>query len=367
MATTYVEPGTAFRDRDILYNDNSLTNLAKTNANYHLLGTDANGEYYANASEHLYAGNAHASNTLLIQQFMLRSVADNYLTIKNKETGEIAVQDSLYDIVYGQENGVYPLFKSIISTQSLWGSGILCHRAFAAVPLYNTSNGEPIPSGDYDLEFHYLLKGTNTWVSTSYTLHIISDDPSIESVEVKEDSVRFNLSANELASVKLGNSFYSMSTEEIEGNFIELDKDVIENELETNYNYVSESGRLFIELSNIAYGKTGITIKFGENKDGSINFSKYIVAEHYSFGLDNDFEELESTLRFVKYDSVTISETDISVDAYVRILRSESKKPSGGSGCKGSITATSIILSALAGMLATALILSKKRKLGGKE
>ena len=59
---------------------------------------------------------------------------------------------------------------------------------------------------------------------------------------------------------------------------------------------------------------------------------------------------------------------DYEVDAYVRVKR-DSDKPiaPATSGCGGNVATTSIVLSSLAGLLAIAIILSKKRKLGGKE
>ena len=370
MATTYIEPGKSFNEDDILRNDESLSHMAKVDSSYHLLGTDADGNYYTNPSEHLYVGNAHSSNTLLVQQFVLRSVDDNYFTITNKESGEVVLQDVLEDMLFGERYNRYPLYKSHVDENYL-GGGYVAHRAFAAIPLYDQTTGLMFEAGDYEITFNYLLAGTYHWVSKSYTLHVCSDDPTISSVEVKQDSVKFNISEQYLTSVKVGSSYYQMSEAEIEGNYIELDRDTIEYQLSKNFNEVYGSGRLFIELQNRAYGRTGIIVRFGENKDGSLNLNKYTLVEHYSFALNNDFEDLGTSVHYVTYDSKTYTVKDYSVDNYVRVKRDSDKKPSGGggssSGCGGNIVTTSVTLSALAAVLAIALIISKKRKFGGKE
>lgn len=363
-ATTYIEPGKSFNENDIQSNDDSLTHLAKVDNSYHLLGTDANGNYYENPEDNLYVGDPHHSNTMLIQQFVLRSVDDNYFTIKNKETDEIVLTDVLQDILFGERYNRYPLYKSHVDDNYL-GSGYVAHRAFAVIPLYDPNTGISFPEGDYEITFNYLLAATGTWISKTYTLHILSEEPSIKNVQVNEDSVRFELNASELSSVKLGSSFYSMSQEEIEGNYIELDKETIELELENNFNEVYGSGRLYIELNNKAYGRTGIVIRFAEERSG-INFNKYTIIEHYAFTLANDFQDLGSTIEFVLYDSINYSNKIIDVDAFVRVKRSTDNK--GGNsgtqskGCGGSVIATSALLSTFAGMMVLAVILIKKKK-----
>ena len=365
MATTYVEPGKSFKKSDILQNDESLTHLAQSDANYHLLGTDSEGKYYSDPANNLYAGNPHSSNTLLVQQFVLRSVDDNYFTITNKASGKVYIQDVLEDMIFGERYGRYPLYKSHVDENYL--SPYVGHRAFAAIPLYDSKTGGSLPDGDYEIKFNYKLVATGTWVSLSYTLHLCSSEPTISSVQVLQDSVRFNVSEKYLTNVKIGQSYYQMSEEELKGNYIELTKEDIELELENNFNEVYGSGRLFIELQNKAYGSTGIIVRFVE-KDGEIDFSKYTIVEHYTFTLSNDFEDLGTSIHYVTYDSKTYNIKDYEVDVYVRVKR-YSDKPSGTStgGCGGNVATTSIVLSSLAGLLAIAIILSKKRKLGGKE
>ena len=367
-ATTYVEPGKSYNEEQILQNDESLTHLAATSKNYHLLGTDTDGKYYDNPSQNLYVGNPHASNTMLIQQFVLRSVDDNYFTIKNKATGKVVYKDVLKDMLFGDRYGRYPLYKSHVDENYL-GGGYVCHRAFAVVPLYNLDTGESFPSGDYEIKFNYLLAGTQKWVSKSYTLHVVADEPLITSITNKKDSVRFNFSEKYLDKVKVGTNYYELSNAEKSGKYIELSHDEIEEALEENFNEVYGSGRLFIELSNKAYGKVGAVIRFGEDEEG-IDFSDYTMVQHHEFTLGYDFEDLGTSVIYVIYDSVTWTISEVTVDEYVRVRRSTDPKPASGSsnGCGGNIATTSALLATLAGALAIILIIAKKRKLkGGKE
>ena len=366
-ATTFVEPGKHYDEDSILQNDESLTHLAKQNKEtYHLLGTDTTGEYYQNPEEHLYVGNPHSSNTMLIQQFVLRSVDDNYFTLKNKKTGKVVVKDVMEDMIFGERYGRYPLYKSHVDENYM--NPYVGHRAFAVVPLYDTKTGQSFPAGDYEMTFNYLLVATGKWITKSYTIHICSDEPTIKSVRSSEDSIRFNISEKYLDKVKVGKRYYEMSEEELAGNYIELTREEVEYELATNFNEVYGSGRLYIELSNRAYGRTGIIVRFDIKDDGELDLKKYVIAEHYTFNLSNDFEDLGTSLSFVTYNARTYQVEDYAVDAYVRVKRYNDKKASiAKTGCGGNIVTTSVVLSSLAGILALALIVGKKRKIGGKE
>jgi hypothetical protein len=367
-ATTYVEPGKEFNSDNILSNDQSLTNLADPNnkqRTFNLLGTDLNGNYYENAKDNLYVGNPIKSNTMIIQQFMLRSVDDNYYTIKNKATGKVVSKDVLEDMLFGEEGGKYPLYKSHVDGGYLSG-GYIAHRAWGVIPLYDSVTGAPFDAGDYEITFNYLLSGTKKWISKSYTLHVASIEPSISSVSVLENSVRFYYQDKDIVSITVGQQIYQQSDAEINGRYIELSKERIEFEIQTNWNRSWFSGRLYIELRNKAYGRTGIIVRFNENDDGELIYSQYSYVEHYSFIYSNDFEDLGNVVNYVTVDGSAV--TPISVDDYVRIKRYDDPVPATGGGCGGNISTTSILLASLAGALAIIIAIAKsRRKSGGKE
>lgn len=366
-ATTYVEPGKEWNNEKLIYNDESLTHYAEPeNSAYHLLGTDNNKKYYDNAIDNLYVGNAHKSNTMLVQQFVLRSVDDNYFTIKNKATGQIVLRDALRDILFGSRYDRYPLYKSHVDENYL-GSGVISHRAYAEIPLYDPATGISFPSGDYEVTFNYLLAGTQTWITKNYTIHLDSEDPTISNVQVSDNAVRFSINEPNLTQVKVGSTLYQMSEAEKAGSYIEISKADIEEHLEDNYNREYDSGRLYIELLDKAYGRTGAIVRFAQKSDDSYDFTNYVIAEHYSFTIDNDFEDLGASLKYVTYNRVTRQNTPFSVDQFARIKRSGSNIIASA-GCGGNIATTSTLLASLAGAFVILVITAKKRKLlGGKE
>ncbi len=371
-ATTYVEPGKSFDDSSIQANDESLTHLAKINKSFHLVGTDSDGNFVPDTKNNIYVGNAHSSNTMIIQQYVMRSVDDNYFTIKNKDSGEIVLKDAMEDMLFGERYARYPLYKSHVDDSYL-GSGYIAHRAFAVIPLYDSKTGVSFPSGEYEITFNYLLAGTGTWVNKTYSFHIDSDDPTLGKITVNGDKVRINVNENNLVTAYVGNNIYDVLSDK-NGQYIELTKDQIYEELnDNNFNEYYGSGRLYIELLDKAYGRTGALIRFketGTDKSGfpTVDFSNYTIVEHYSFTLANDFQDLGKRVVFVTYDSSEFTVTEISVDAFVRVKRSSDYAPASTGGCGGNIATTSILLASLAGALAILVAFARKRKAeGGKE
>jgi hypothetical protein len=181
------------------------------------------------------------------------------------------------------------------------------------------------------------------------------------------ESVRFYYNDPNVVSVTVGKQIYEQSEAEINGRYIELSKDRIDEELRTNWNKSWLSGRLFMELKNKAYGRTGILVRFEENDDGDPIYSEYTIAEHYSFIYSNDFEDLGNGIACYSVSGSSV--TPFDVDDYVRVKRYNDPIPaSGGGGCGGNVSTTSILLASLAGALAILIAFAKKRrKLGGKE
>ena len=178
--------------------------------------------------------------------------------------------------------------------------------------------------------------------------------------------MRFYYNDSNIATVKVGKFYYDLSDAEKAGHYIELSRERIEQELQDNMNRVWRSGRLFIELLNKAYGRTGILVRFEKDDDGNVILSRYIIAEHYSFILSNDFEDLGDSVDFYSVNGNQLKKYD--VDDYVRVKRYNDPVPSGGGGCGGNVVTTSALLASLAGVLAILIAFTRKRrKLGGKE
>ena len=185
MVAGYVDrPQNIDKDR-ILSNDQSFDRLT----GFYKVGTDPlTGEYTNTPSDDIYLGNPATTNTLIIQQFMYRSVAENYFTITNKETHEQIYASVLEDMLFGDSAGKYALYKSHVDANYL-AAGYVSHRAYAIVPLYDETTGEAFESGEYELQFNYQLSATGNWISKSYTIHIDSTAPVLKSVtQYRDDS-----------------------------------------------------------------------------------------------------------------------------------------------------------------------------------
>lgn len=367
----YVKDGEGVNTDEILLNDNNFANLS----GFHMLGKDPETDaYYDNAKDNLYVGSSYATNTMIIQQFMLRSVANNYFTITNGK-GEVVYKSALEDMLFGADDfGRYALFKSHIDDNYL-GAGYLSHKAYAIVPLYD-DHGVAFPSGDYEFKFNYLLAGTGEWVSYSYTLHIDSDAPIVTSVTDSGDKLSINIKESNLVSMAVDKDTVDISTltKVDDNNYrFEISKDDVEKYLAARFNYAQGSGRLFLKLMDRAYGEMGVIIRFGETEDGDYNFADYTLVEHHSLKLSNDFQYDGSTATVVNYNSSTGQETPVT-DLEGSVLVShgpvQEKQPETQKGCGGNVVTTSVTLSSVALVTILALAISKikrKKVLGGKD
>ena len=384
--TTYVQPGTAFNQTQILENKESLTHLCEMDDAYHLVGTDLEGNRYTDPENNIYVGNPNFSNTMIMQQFVLRSVADNYFTIKN-QAGDLIYKDALQDMLFGDELHSWNLYKSHVDATYL-GGGYVAHRAFAVIPLYD-DNGQAFASGKYTIEFNYKLAATGNWVSKSYNIIVDSDAPTVSDVVEDGDNLRINITEANLAGLSVGSYDFTdriQHDSETDSYYITLGKVETIELLNESLNRENGTGRLFIGMTDRSYGYTGAIIKFNKkDKDAKDHydadvirnnryiplFNNYTIAESPIFELRHDLEDLGSQINFFTLDARG-NPSMYYPDGYVKITRFPERKSNGGSssnsGCGGNILTTSITLSALAGVLAISLIIAKKkRKFGGQE
>ena len=178
-----------------LYNETSLRELLDGNKNT-VVPVGTNPYTGQIESDEIYMGNNGFSNTMLIAQFVSRTVTNNVITITNKATNEVVLVDHMYDALYGayeDENGDYyqwPLFKSHLNID-WYSSGLFATRAYTIIPLYNYEYdkekeeytiGDNWADGEYEVKFDYEMFGGGTY-QKKYTLHIDSDAPKINSIE----------------------------------------------------------------------------------------------------------------------------------------------------------------------------------------
>ena len=399
MVSTYLEDGKEFNFDPYFQNDKGLKEDCKDNDNLNLMGqykenvVDEQGhvtEVTKYDGEHLFAGNPKASNTIVLTQFVLRSVNDNYFTLTNNKTGEVVVHSALLDTVYDRYYGSasdmmrYPLFKSHVD-QSYMGGGVMCHRAYAIIPLYNTVTGASFASGDYTLTFNYQLVGTMNWVSKDYTIHIDSESPVFDNAQVSGDNVRLNFKDANLTYLAMNGRKYDFVKENDTNSYVEFSKDDLRDMMNDRFNEELESGRLFIKLEDIAAGTNNAILRFDTAKDASgnviygeddypeYNFSKYAAVQHRDLEITDDFEDLGNSVLLVKVDELG-NLTPFTIDDYVKVTRSGQSDYTvitTGGGCGGNVATTSVILStvsfAFVSLILVAYIKNKKKKTGGQE
>ena len=284
---------------NVLSNDQNFKQLA----GFYEVGLDPNtGEYLDDAKNNIYVGNPDESNTLIIQQFVLRSVDDNYFTIKNSK-GEIVYKSVLEDMLFGDQYGRYPLYKSHVDADYL-GAGYVAHRAFASVPLYNPDTRESFEDGVYTLTFNYKLAATGDWVSNSYSLNVDRTNPLVSSVkqytgEDGELRVRIDIDDMRASYAVVGYSKYDVEYDsETKSYYIDISKEDVDASMEELGATLKGQKRLFVKVYDMARGYTGAIIHFN-NKD---NYSDYQIVQSRELNVYNDFIYKDGTLSYIEID-----------------------------------------------------------------
>ena len=294
----YAESAKMINTDKVLKNDD---NFARFNGFYEVgtAPTPYTSEYTDTPANDIYVGNAHASNTMIIQQFVMRSVKDNFFTLRNKETGEEVYRDSLEDMLFGEQAYKYPLYKSHVDANYL-SAGYVAHRAYAIIPLYNPLTKEAFASGEYELTFNYQLASTGHWVSKSYNLHVDQDAPLVESISENGSKVRITFADTRVAYSIVGTTKYDVSFDQETGKyFVELERSEIEQAMKEAGKTSLSSKRLYIAAVDYARGRTGAIVHFN-NADDYVN---YTMLQGYGLTITNDFKYDGSTLKLIERDS----------------------------------------------------------------
>lgn len=283
----------------VLANDQNFKQLA----GFYEVGLDPNnGKFLDDAKNNIYVGNPDESNTLIIQQFILRSVDDNYFTIKNSK-GEIVYKSVLEDMLFGDQYGRYPLYKSHVDGDYL-GAGYVAHRAYAAVPLYNPDTNESFEDGVYTLTFNYKLAATNDWVSNSYSLNVDRTNPVVSNVkqytsEDGEARVRIDINDMRASYAVVGYSKHDVEyDEQSKSYYIDMSKEEVDASMEEVGATLKGQKRLFVKVYDMARGYTGAIIHF-TSKD---NYSEYQIVQGRNLNVYNDFIYKDGAISYIEID-----------------------------------------------------------------
>ena len=371
IVTGYIKDPQSINVDQIEENEQSFDKLVDDNDKaFYKVGTDPrNEEYLDNASDEIYLGNPEKSNTMIIQQFMMRSVIDNYFTITNKENNKVVLRDCLQDIVYSEVMGKHALYKSHVDT----GIRALAHRAYAIVPLYDIVSGEAFESGEYELKFNYQLPGSGNWVSKSYTLHIDSKAPVMKSAcEYRDENgverIRFYFEDSKLAYGAIG--FYRVAAKfDAERNMYYLDetKEFVYQASEL----VSEGSdfRMFVSGVDYARGSTGCIFHLNDYD----NFNKgFQTVQGTNILVSYEFEFVDGNLAIYEPSSgrdVDMKGSKVYYNGFLTNTPSGNQPNStSNSGVNFAGNTALLIATAIIAAAASVIIVSlllKKRK-GGK-
>ena len=354
----------------VLVNNQSFDKLQ----GFYNVGTDPkkDGEFTENPSNDIYLGNPEKSNTMIIQQFMLRSVVDNYFTITNKANNKVVYRSALQDMISSDTLGKWSLFKSHVDSSYL-SAGYIAHRAYAIVPLYDEITGVAFESGEYELKFNYLLAGTGTEVSDTYTIHIDSKAPVFKTAcEYRDENgverVRFYFQEDKLAYGAIG--YYRVDAKfDAERNMYYLDET---KEFVYNASNIISKGadfRMFVSGVDYARGSTGCIIHLADEENINKGFQ---TVQGSDLIVSYDFEYEQGSLVIFSTDTgrdIDMSGSKLYYNGFL------TNTPSGGqpnATNNGSASLTNsamiIVVSAIVALGASFIIVSlllKKRK-GGK-
>ena len=287
-----------------------------------------------NPSENIYAGNPEKTNTLIVQQFVYRSVKDNFFTITNKATGKEVYRSALEDCLFGDTAGKYTLYKSHVEGGYL-GGGYVSHRAWALIPLYDVRTRQAFESGEYELKFNYQLAATDSWVSKAYTLHLDAETPVIKTIseftaEDGKEMVRLTYKDTKCAYAIVGGTKVDVKYDEASKLYYsEVEKSILDAGASATTETSYSKSRVFISIVDYARGETTAIVHF----DG--NYSNYTLVQGTEFSVNHDFKYENGQVSFIVVDENGNEHEFSPSNGYKVSTGSLDSKSSGGSQKKG--------------------------------
>ena len=374
----YAEAPSKINIDKILENDLAFDGLT----GFYKVGTDPlNNEYTDNPKNDIYIGSEN-TNTMIIQQFMLRSVAENYFTITDKATGKAVYTSALEDMLFGDSANKWALYKSHVDAGYL-SAGYVAHRAYAIVPLFDETTGAKFASGEYELTFNYQLAYNKNWVSKSYTIHIDSDAPVVKSISqyklVGEDRVRIYLEDTKLSYAIIGYNRVDIEYDnEKKLYYVDEAKDFIDECIDE----ISEglgTKRLYIGAVDFARGKAGCLVHFKDNDNfmagcDMVQGTGVIVYHDYTLTADNKLsfvntntgaqEKVKGDVKVTRFAATGAANTPAPTNPSQTVVISEQTTAAKANG-NIAIVIVSVAVGAIA-LIGASLLVFKKRK-GGKQ
>ncbi|HNX16231.1 MAG TPA: S8 family serine peptidase [Bacilli bacterium] len=390
----------------VIYNESSIFTMK--DANKKTMTTVGTNPYTGEVSaDNIFIGNNASSNTMIIQQFVTRSVSTNYITLTNKATDEVVLTDHMFDSLFGSsEEGHenYSLYKSHASADYL-SSGIVAHRAYSIIPTYDTKTNVFYADGEYEISFNYTITATGQTYELHYTINIDSGVPTVKSVDsVKKGGkaylrIRYNESNITYAAV---NGEQVEALKDNVSSYVDiLQKDFADSDkvFFKTYNLALSSGYMITHISDdyhIAIENETLLMSYdfttkiteGTAESGKVNRTFEIAVKKSATkvtladGMDVTIKLTEgldpATLKVYDIDASSVeTEAEVTVSGYYATFHSvkgnfrmvsdrvsnppEFIKTGSSGGCGGSIATTSILLSATA-LACVLFVIIKRRK-----
>lgn len=286
----YAESTLAIDTDKVLTNDMNFESMP----GWHKAGSNPEDEsYFEDPGKNIYVGNPNTSNTMIIQQYVMRSVKDNYFTIKNAK-GDVVYKSVLEDSLFREKQ----LYKSHVDASYL-SAGYVAHRAWAIIPLYDELTGLSFADGTYELEFNYQLAYNDAWVKKAYNFTIDATAPVVKSIEEYADAngvarVRFEIEDLKVSKASLGYGLVDVTYDKDKKVYvIDETKEEINAIIEQLGTLSNGQKRLTLSVTDAAYGESGAIIHFF----GS-TYSNYVIAQGYGLKSNQDFIKVGTNIKW---------------------------------------------------------------------
>ena len=297
--------------------DKVLTNDASFEGMYgwHKVGTNPeDGSYYDDPANNIYVGNPDSTNTMIIQQYVMRSVKDNFFTIKNA-AGEVVYKSILEDLLFGDDGQLY---KSHVDANYL-GAGYIGHRAYAVIPLYDLTTRKAFADGKYEIEFNYQLQCDGSWVKKAYNFTLDASPPVVKDIKEYnlngEQRIRIEIEELRVAYASLGLSVADVKFDSANNvYYIDESKEDIVAAMDMLGTLSNGQKRLTLSVTDAAYGTNSAIIHFF----GS-TFSNFVIAQGSGLKTNQDF--IKDGNNIVWYNlNYGAEETEFEQTGYVTIF-----------------------------------------------
>ncbi len=273
----------------------------------------------------IYMGNNGATNTMIIAQFVNRSVFDNVITITNKATGKLVLTDHMFDSLFGameddnEEDYQWPLCKSWINPD-YYSSGILAHRAYTIIPLYKYEwdkvkeeyhYGDLWEDGEYEIKFHYDLQSGGTY-EKKYTLHIDSQAPKVETIEKRTDN------NNDYLRIRFDEE--KLSYLAVNGYKKEVQKDENGYYFDAKISDYAEKDKIYVQAYDFSYGISNHITHVSDTNNVVISAKSFTNA----FDFTQDLKEVDGQSFSLSF-SYTKSKKSVELNETIDVLMNVSK------------------------------------------